>query len=89
MPSNQRNLVFLREGLDMLDEILGDLLQVPRFNPIDAAALLKEHSEHADVLHVHDVTTHAHAINQRILPGDVLLESFGQRHGVPFDGIWD
>jgi hypothetical protein len=35
------------------------------------------------------VTTHAHAINQRILPGDVLLESFGQRHGVPFDGIWD
>jgi four helix bundle protein len=31
--------------------------------------LLKEHSEHADVLHVHDVTSHAHAVNQRILPG--------------------
>jgi hypothetical protein len=73
----QRDIVGLRQRLDGVHEVSGELLEVAGLDPLDTTEALKEDPKHADVLQSHDVATNAHSVNEGVLQGDVVGEPVG------------
>jgi hypothetical protein len=65
------------------DEFIRGFLQVTRLDPGRIAPAFEEGAEHADVLKIHQMTTHTHAIAQGILARRIYSPA---DEGTPFFG---